>query len=104
MRRGFWSVRQLLSEEWIERSWAPCSVRPGYGYIRWRNDEGRIPTAPRSARFARGNAGRHPLWIDPERELVIAAHWGDDVDQLLAEVSAAVPIHRAQATHWPPPE
>lgn len=70
-------------------------MRPGYGYMWWRNDNGRIPTAPRTGRFARGNAGRHLLWIDPERDLVIASHWGDDVDQLLAEVPAAVPIHHA---------
>jgi CubicO group peptidase (beta-lactamase class C family) len=92
LRRGTFSGRSLLSEEWIEASWRPCDVKPEYGYLWWLNDTGRVfPAAPASGRCARGNGGRHLLWVDPDRDLVIASHWGDEIEQLLAAVSAAVP-------------
>ncbi len=91
-RGGAFCGRSLLSDEWIEHSWRPCVVKPEYGYLWWLNDTGRVfQAAPTSGRCARGNGGRHLLWVDPDRDLVIASHWGDGVDQLLAAVSAAVP-------------
>jgi hypothetical protein len=47
--------------------------------------------APQTGRAARGNLGRHLLWIDPARELVITSHWGEDIQTLLVDVSAAIP-------------
>ncbi|HEX2774735.1 MAG TPA: serine hydrolase, partial [Micromonosporaceae bacterium] len=91
LRRGRWDGRQLLSAEWIEASWRPGEVNPDYGYLWWLNDRQRIfPDAPVTGRCARGNGGRHLLWVDPARDLVIASHWGDDVGTLLREVSAAI--------------
>jgi CubicO group peptidase (beta-lactamase class C family) len=83
--------QQLISAEWIIRSWTPCAVKPEYGYLWWLNDN-RVPwpTAPATGRSARGNGGRHLLWIDPARDLVLCARWTEGVDQLLAEVSATV--------------
>lgn len=81
----------LLDSGWVAESWRPCDVRPQYGYLWWLNDGLRImPTAPPTGRAARGNGGRHLLWVDPARDLVIVSHWGEDVGQLVAEVSAAV--------------
>ena len=54
-----------------------------------------FPEAPALGRCARGNGGRHLLWIDPVRDLVIASHWGDGVGQLLAEVSASLTTETA---------
>ncbi|MFC0003635.1 serine hydrolase domain-containing protein [Micromonospora siamensis] len=89
---GTWYGRRLLSAEWIDRAWAPCALNPDYGYLWWRNDTGRVqPGAPASGRCARGNGGRHLIWVDPARDLVIASHWGDDVAALIREVSAAFP-------------
>jgi CubicO group peptidase (beta-lactamase class C family) len=83
--------RRLVSAEWIRRSWEPGEHNPDYGYLWWRNDHGRVqPAAPTTGRCARGNLGRHLLWIDPARDLVIASHWGDEIGLLLADVSAAV--------------
>jgi CubicO group peptidase (beta-lactamase class C family) len=83
--------RQLLSADWIERSWQPCTVMPEYGYLWWLNDNGQAaPGAPTTGRCARGNGGRHLLWVDPQRDLVIASHWGEDVAALVRDVSAAV--------------
>jgi CubicO group peptidase (beta-lactamase class C family) len=92
VRRGRWNGRQLLNAEWIEASWRPGAINPDYGYLWWLNDRQRIfPTAPATGRCARGNGGRHLLWVDPARHLVIASHWSEDVEMLLCEVSAAVP-------------
>lgn len=93
--RGEWRGRRLLSQEWIDRAWAPCPLNHDYGYLWWRNDSGRVqPGAPGTGRCARGNGGRHLLWVDPARDLVIASHWGDRVADLITEVSAAVPVRR----------
>jgi CubicO group peptidase (beta-lactamase class C family) len=88
---GVHDRRQLLSREWMDALWTPCDVKPEYGYLWWLNDTGKVwPTAPPTGRCARGNGGRHLLWVDPARDLVVASHWGDDVEVLLSEVSAAV--------------
>ncbi len=89
---GTWHGRHLLSQEWLTRSWTPCPVNPAYGYLWWLNDTRTVfPHAPATGRCARGNLGRHLLWIDPARDLVVVSRWGENVDRLLHEVSAAVP-------------
>jgi len=86
--------RRIVTGAWIGRTWTPCDVRPEYGYLWWLNDTGKVwPGAPLTGRCARGNGGRHLLWVDPARDLVIASHWGEDVTVLLHEVSAAVPAY-----------
>ncbi|MCW3817553.1 serine hydrolase [Micromonospora sp. DR5-3] len=92
---GTWRGRRLLSAEWIVRAWSPCPLNPDYGFLWWRNDSGRVqPGAPTTGRCARGNGGRHLLWVDPARDLVIASRWGDRIAELITEVSAAVPVTR----------
>jgi CubicO group peptidase (beta-lactamase class C family) len=91
-RGGRWNDRQVLSADWIEHSWRSCDLHPDYGYLWWLNDRGRVyPGAPTTGRCAQGNGGRHLLWVDPARDLVIASHWGDDVGELVNAVSAAIP-------------
>jgi len=47
LRGGRCGGRQLLSEEWIRRSWQPCEVKADYGYLWWLNDAHRVfPAAP----------------------------------------------------------
>lgn len=83
--------RQVVSERWCELLWTPCPVKPEYGLLWWLNDSGKVwPGTPRSGRCARGNGGRHLLWVDPARELVVVSRWGEDVTSLLVDVSAAV--------------
>ncbi len=77
-----------LSGEWIQRSWVPCGIRASYGYLWWLNDSAAVMTAaPTSGRCARGNGGRHLLWVDPARDLVLASHWTENTETLIAEVS-----------------
>jgi CubicO group peptidase (beta-lactamase class C family) len=90
--RGRAGGRQLVSEDWLDRVWTPCPVKPEYGFLWWLNDTGKLwPGAPRTGRCARGNGGRHLLWVDPARDLVVVSRWGEDVGALLVELSAAVP-------------
>jgi CubicO group peptidase (beta-lactamase class C family) len=91
LNRGRWGGKEVLSPGWVDASWQPCAVNPDYGYLWWLNDRCRVfPTAPASGRCARGNGGRHLLWVDPRRELVIASHWGEDVETLIRDISDAV--------------
>jgi CubicO group peptidase (beta-lactamase class C family) len=88
---GMWDGDRLLGADWVDETWRPCPVRPEYGLLWWLNDTRQVfPEAPASGRCARGNGGRHLVWVDRQRDLVIVSHWGDDVGRLLAEVSAAV--------------
>jgi CubicO group peptidase (beta-lactamase class C family) len=90
-RRGRWGDRRLVSAEWVDLTWTPCAIKPDYGLLWWLNDARTVyPSAPAGGRCARGNLGRHLLWVDPARRLVVASHWGEDVDRLLRDVSAAV--------------
>ncbi|WP_233159367.1 serine hydrolase [Pseudonocardia sp. MH-G8] len=84
--------RGLVSSTWIDLSWTPSAARSDYGLLWWLNDHRTVfPTAPATGRAARGNLGRHLLWIDPARDLVIASHWSENIEELLREVSACVP-------------
>jgi CubicO group peptidase (beta-lactamase class C family) len=93
--RGIHGRHRLLSAEWVGQSWAPCPVKPEYGYLWWLNDsEVTWPGAPSTGRSARGNGGRHLLWVDPARELVLASHWTDDALSLIRDVSSAVDVSK----------
>jgi len=82
---------RLISAAWIAQTFAACAVQPDYGLLWWRNDNDRImPGAPRTGRLARGNGGRHVLWVDPARELVVASHWTEGIAALLRDVSQVV--------------
>jgi CubicO group peptidase (beta-lactamase class C family) len=91
--RGIHAGRHLLSADWVDQTWAPCPVKPEYGYLWWLNDaEIPWPGAPSTGRSARGNGGRHLLWVDPARKLVLASHWTEDVLTLIRDVSSAVGV------------
>ncbi|MEW1590388.1 hypothetical protein AB0283_33630, partial [Micromonospora vinacea] len=70
---------------------APCPVKREYGYLWWLNDEQvPWPGAPATGRSARGNGGRHLLWVDPARELVLVSHWTEEPLDLIRQVSRTV--------------
>ena len=89
--RGMHGADRLLSAEWIAQSWSACPVKPEYGYLWWLNDD-QIPWpgAPSTGRSARGNGGRHLLWVDPARDLVLASHWTEGPLELIRQVSDTV--------------
>ncbi|MFV0535565.1 MAG: serine hydrolase domain-containing protein [Cumulibacter sp.] len=88
---GLHDGTRVLSAEWIKRSWTPCPVKPEYGYLWWLNDDQvPWPGAPRTGRSARGNGGRHLLWVDPVRDLVLASHWTENPLHVIRAVSESV--------------
>ncbi|MBM3642765.1 MAG: serine hydrolase [Alphaproteobacteria bacterium] len=74
---GVWNGKRLLPEGWCRALREPCRVAPFYGLLWWLNTRrGQIPAAPESSYFAMG-WGSHILWIEPERDLVVAVRWID---------------------------
>ena len=70
---------------------APLGASSSWSWHGWLNDQRKPwPAAPATGRGARGNGGRHLLWIDPARDLVLCSRWNDDAERLLADVSACV--------------
>jgi CubicO group peptidase (beta-lactamase class C family) len=91
LRRGTRGHGQVLSSTWIDQLWTPCPVKATYGLSWWLNDDRTVwSTAAATGRCARGNGGRHLLWVDPARDLVVTSHWGNDVEQLLHALTNAV--------------
>lgn len=91
LRGGRWGRDRVLSAAWIDHLWTPCRVKPSYGLSWWLNDDRAVwPTAAVTGRCARGNAGRHLLWVDPARDLVVSSHWGDKIESLLHDITHAV--------------
>jgi len=92
---GLCEGSRLLSADWIQQSWTPCPVKREYGYLWWLNeDQIPWPGAPFTGRSARGNGGRHLLWVDPARDLVLASHWTEDPLGLIRAVSDTVTTSR----------
>jgi CubicO group peptidase (beta-lactamase class C family) len=92
LNAGVCEGQRLLSTEWIEQSWTPCRVKPEYGYLWWLNDlQIPWPEAPKTGRSARGNGGRHLLWVDPARNLVLCSRWTEHPASLIRDLSALVP-------------
>lgn len=86
---GLHDGHRIISQEWIDRSWSPCPVKPEYGYLWWLNDNQLPwPGAPATGRSARGNGGRHLLWVDPARDLVLCSRWTESAAELIRDVSA----------------
>lgn len=93
LNEGRFDEQTIVSAEWVRQSWTPCPVKPEYGYLWWLNDtEKPWPGAPRTGRSARGNAGRHLLWVDPARELVLTSHWTEHPAEFIRAISALVPV------------
>lgn len=91
LRSGRWGQRRVLSSTWMEQLWTPCRAKSNYGLSWWLNDDRSVwPGAPATGRCARGNGGRHLLWVDPARDLVVCSRWGDEVERLLLAVTGAV--------------
>jgi len=90
--RGNWNGMQLISENWIDLSLAPCPLNCSYGFLWWLNTHrGRMPSAPASSFFASG-AGGNLTWIDPEHDIVAVMRWMNPAaqDDFIGKVLAAL--------------
>lgn len=74
-RKGRWGADQLLPAGFVDQSFAPGPVNPTFGMLWWLNRDRRVyPTLPETGAFAYG-AGSNILWVDPARDIVVAARW-----------------------------
>ena len=77
LNRGAWKGRQVLPEQWIDWSLAPCPLNPNYGLLWWLNTgHGRYASAPEESFMASG-AGGNVTWVVPSKDLVAVLRWTD---------------------------
>jgi hypothetical protein len=83
LHRGKWNGKQLLSEQWIQQSLKPTTVKTDYGYMNWflNTDKKLLPSAPASAFMHVGN-GNNIIYVDPEHELVAVIRWIDTMKSM----------------------
>jgi hypothetical protein len=76
LHKGKWEGRQLVSEEWINRSLTPTTAQPTYGYMNFflNTDRKYLPNAPLNAFVHVGN-GTNIIYVDPTHDLVVVARW-----------------------------
>ena len=95
LRDGNWQGKQLVSRDFIAQARAGGTAKADYGYANWFLNPARkaLPAAPETAVTFQG-AGRNIIYIDQQHDLLIVARWianGDELNQLVAKVLAALP-------------
>ena len=74
-RGGVWDGKRLLSEDYMARAVAPCSVYQDYGFMWWLNRSGqRLPHAGTDGYCAVG-FGSNIIWVEPRLDLVAVVRW-----------------------------
>ena len=75
--QGMAAGQRLLPEGWVATMSAPCTMAPFYGWLVWRNPEGKNwPGASADSVFMLG-AGGHTVWVEPALNAVVALRWLD---------------------------
>lgn len=96
-RKGKWNGKQILSEDWIEKSTTPTSVHTEYGFMNYflNTDRKLYPSAPASAYAHIGN-GTNAIYVDNENEVVAVVRWIDDksLDGFIKILLSALPIKK----------
>ena len=79
LRRGLWNGRRIVSEDWIEASFAPATSTPdGLGYGRlWFIGDAPAPafSTPKPWHGGFGNGGQR-LWLMPEADIAAVIYSG----------------------------
>jgi CubicO group peptidase (beta-lactamase class C family) len=86
LRKGKWSDKQILSEQWIRLATTP-GVNDGYGFMNYFLNTGRraMPSAPEQS-FQHRGAGNNIIYVDPVNDLVVVARWINSVPSMDAVV------------------
>jgi len=71
LNQGHWHGQQLIDAQYIRDATTPSRLNPGYGYLWWLNNAGRISAAPRTMFYAAGARGQFCFTL-PEQDMVIA--------------------------------
>jgi CubicO group peptidase (beta-lactamase class C family) len=79
LHQGNWNGKQLIPQQWIQRSRTPTTAQPTYGYMNFfvNTDKKYLSNAPASAFVHVGN-GTNIIYVDPENELVMVVRWIDN--------------------------
>lgn len=89
LRSGRWAGRQVLSEEWVEKTRQPCALNPEYGLLWWLNHDHAMSECACEASFAARGAGGNIVFVEPERDLVIVLRWCGDTKTVLDTILAS---------------
>jgi CubicO group peptidase (beta-lactamase class C family) len=92
LRRGNWSGKQIISDNWIRMATTPTTTGQDYGFLWWLNSQSKQwPDAPRTS-FAALGAGSNTIWIDPDDDLVVVWRWHRDrsANEFFKQILAAV--------------
>jgi len=74
-RNGDWDGESILSDEWIEKSTAPCDENKSYGYLWWLNTDKELWQDLPSDSYAAIGRGSNVVWVYPEEDLVVVCRW-----------------------------
>jgi hypothetical protein len=76
LHQGNWNGKQLIPQEWIQRSRTPTVPQPTYGYMNFfvNTDKKYLSNAPATAFVHVGN-GTNIIYVDPEHDLVMVVRW-----------------------------
>jgi len=94
LRNGNWNGKQIISEDWINKSRTPTKANTGYGFMNYflNTDKKMYPSAPASAYAHIGN-GTNAIYVDPENDIVAVVRWIEDkqIDGFLKILLSALP-------------
>lgn len=94
LRKGNWNGKQIISEDWINKSRTPTEANTGYGFMNYflNTDKKMYPSAPASAFTHVGN-GTNAIYVDTEHDLVVVVRWIEDkqIDGFLKILLSALP-------------
>lgn len=94
LRNGNWNGKQIISEDWINKSTTPSKTNLGYGFMNYflNTDKKMYPSAPATAYAHIGN-GTNAIYVDKENDLVVVIRWMEDkqIDGFLKILLSALP-------------
>ena len=94
LRNGNWNGKQIISEEWINKSRTPTKANTGYGFMNYflNTDKKMYPSAPASA-FAHIGNGTNAIYVDSENDIVAVVRWIEDkqMDGFIKLLLSALP-------------
>jgi CubicO group peptidase (beta-lactamase class C family) len=94
LHKGNWNGKQLISEEWIQKSLTPTIAEPTYGYMNFFLNSGSkkyLPSAPTNS-FAHVGNGANIIYVDPDHDLVMVVRGieGNTIDGMVKRVLDAL--------------
>ena len=94
LRKGNWNGKQIITEDWIQKSTSPTTANEQYGFMNYflNTNKKLYPSAPATAYAHIGN-GTNMIYIDNEHDIVAVVRWieNDAIDGFLKKLLSAIP-------------